>query len=1117
MSSLYKRIICWLLIFLTPLGIFASMGVPVSAGSQHAVSSTLAEGYNAAIIDAIPPDSISSVPPNSIASALPAPVTIALTQTFDGTQSVWAEPFLQKGNDYGLTYPDIMKNFKKPITREEFCTIVVKLYEKLTGAFVNAVASPFTDTSNSEIIKAFQLGIVNGTGGGKFSPYNNITRQEICVMIFRCLGVALPQLNKDTSGDFPFSDQDLIASWALTAMKFAYKNTIMNGVGNNKIDPLSNTTREQAITLLVRTYEAFKKNEINGTVNVGQPAIVPSEKDKFKALDFYDRISMPGFDTRIKLYAATEAGKPVSKPTADVSDKLIVASAGNISDIPYGLNFSAVINFNIMQSINGIPASWKLPRPKGPVYSDAPCASFIDRNGSSKILWFYFKLQNANAAKIVWQVSKTPFTGLKDSWKNPVGLVKSGDVSPAQTEFSVDFAAFAPGVPLGGIYKLNIQGLLTLNNTGTYKEIPKGQRKYFVRAVPVDVQGNCIGDPGTGVSVLYGDPATSPAMSLTPVTSSFQLWGTLRQNDPEGGGPYDHGSSGEFPNKLVHQTQPYGYSCESTEPLWFCFYGYDPSATRIVIQVSTKPFTGTAADWQSFSGLAYTKTYSTLPAVVYSGYKDTVPISFTDFGPSKSIMKPDEYIPYYVRAVAVKPSNTPGSNDVTFSETITVKYGYPSMPKIYIPQTIVAKSYLPAVQLIHYQPVQWESDWEHHYYVFRKPKWNEINCMFRNVNTGAVLHSYAYYMMTDPGLTIDKYENEIIPTVLVPGTKVTIIDKVEDKSWWQDLWDSIVNFFSSILDVIKSIVNWVSSAYADLKVGLINFVASNFPGIPDDWRAGLQKALTALVDTGLAAMGIPPDLPNFDQLTSMSVDYMAQVALTESGIPANDITQEMIDKTASGISDQMKDSADKATPNPIDAAFLKVDPQWLYAPAYMDIQVSNPYDKPSLPISLNIDALWEWRDSNITITHDVWGQLPTDQQYADSLQYVSHFLYGLSRGHNGYPIYYPVFEPVRGQPVPSLKPGEKSTVRIYLKEYYGKPYPFAVNGDIVTPEDFFHLYWGELGDVSFRVYTDGYDLPDAKQAAISQGFVGDSDHIYYYTYDTYQNSAGFTGDTSAVH
>ncbi len=270
--------------------------------------------------------------------------------------------------------------------------------------------------------------------------------------------------------------------------------------------------------------------------------------------------------------------------------------------------------------------------------------------------------------------------------------------------------------------------------------------------------------------------------------------------------------------------------------------------------------------------------------------------------------------------------------------------------------------------------------------------------------------------------------------------------------------------------------------------------------VPDEWRDELKIALEALVNTGLAAMGIPPSLPNFDQLTSMSLEYMAEVALTEAGIPANQITKEMVKQTAEGIGAEIAKSTNTASPNPINAPFMKNYPDYLYRPAYIDVELSNPYGKPPLPGSFNIDVEWEWRE-NVQLDHSVWAQLPQGQQYADALQYLLHFVYGLSRGHEGYPIYYPVFQPVRGQPIPSLLPGEKRLVRIYLQEFSRGKYPFAVNGDNIEWEDFAHLYWGDVGKARFSVSTDQYSLPDVRGEAKKQWFVPDGNHYYTFHYD----------------
>ncbi len=175
-----------------------------------------------------------------------------------GDASDWAQAELQEAYDLDLTTDDILNNFDKNITRKEFCEIAVKLYEALSGEnALTAIVNPFTDTTNATVLKAYELGIIKGTSDTTFSPNNPITRQEICVMIYRTLKANDPDLNMNISGVDEFSDEDSIASWAIDAVKFANKNSIMKGTGTNRISPLSNTSREQAIVLLKRTFESF--------------------------------------------------------------------------------------------------------------------------------------------------------------------------------------------------------------------------------------------------------------------------------------------------------------------------------------------------------------------------------------------------------------------------------------------------------------------------------------------------------------------------------------------------------------------------------------------------------------------------------------------------------------------------------------------------------------------------------------------------------------------------------------------------------------------------------------------------------------------------------------------
>ena len=201
-------------------------------------------------------ESFESAPSNELKLNLSMPLEDA--PVYDGTQSDWAEPEITQAYNWGLTYAGVMSDFQKQITREEFCVISVKLYEKLSGKTAVAVANPFTDTSSADILKAYGLGIVKGVGDGLFAPNSNITRQEMCVMIYRALQAAGKMTALLPGGSFPFTDQGDIASWAIDAVRFCNQNNIMKGTSATTISPLVNTPREQAIVLIKRTYDSFK-------------------------------------------------------------------------------------------------------------------------------------------------------------------------------------------------------------------------------------------------------------------------------------------------------------------------------------------------------------------------------------------------------------------------------------------------------------------------------------------------------------------------------------------------------------------------------------------------------------------------------------------------------------------------------------------------------------------------------------------------------------------------------------------------------------------------------------------------------------------------------------------
>ncbi len=192
-------------------------------------------------------------------------LTLVLTLTFTAfaIPSDWAKAEVDEARANNLIVAEADQNYQDFITRELFCKLIIRMVEEQSGAPVQiTIANPFTDTASSEIVKAYQLGIVKGISETQFAPDNLITRQEVAIMMMRAFRV-LDQMNGtsytqnvNVSG-LVFNDESSIASWAIQDVKEAFVLGIIKGVGDNTMNPLGNTTVEQSILLTVRLFNRF--------------------------------------------------------------------------------------------------------------------------------------------------------------------------------------------------------------------------------------------------------------------------------------------------------------------------------------------------------------------------------------------------------------------------------------------------------------------------------------------------------------------------------------------------------------------------------------------------------------------------------------------------------------------------------------------------------------------------------------------------------------------------------------------------------------------------------------------------------------------------------------------
>ncbi len=185
-----------------------------------------------------------------------SPVSLGLKSYYQNA-SQWAFSELDRAVGFYMISDVIRDDMKKEITREEFCVIVVRLYELQTGSTINYEGQSFTDTNNPEVLKAAKLGIVRGIGDGKFLPNNLVTRQEIAVMLVRALKAIHPDMDFNYGSIKP-AIESKIASWAIEEVNFMRYKEILKGDDKGLINPLGHTTREQAVILALRTHDTFK-------------------------------------------------------------------------------------------------------------------------------------------------------------------------------------------------------------------------------------------------------------------------------------------------------------------------------------------------------------------------------------------------------------------------------------------------------------------------------------------------------------------------------------------------------------------------------------------------------------------------------------------------------------------------------------------------------------------------------------------------------------------------------------------------------------------------------------------------------------------------------------------
>ena len=185
---------------------------------------------------------------------------IQSNKTFSDIQDSWAKSDIELLASKMLIAgkSDSAYEPKSNITRAEFATLLVRalgLEEGILqpGQFKDVDLNAWYAGS---VATAVAKGIITGFEGQLFKPNNNITREEMAVMIVRAAQVAGID-NKLSAAEQEtyltrFGDHETISAWAGKDVALAAGAGIINGMPNGDFSPRNNADRAQSAVMLKR-------------------------------------------------------------------------------------------------------------------------------------------------------------------------------------------------------------------------------------------------------------------------------------------------------------------------------------------------------------------------------------------------------------------------------------------------------------------------------------------------------------------------------------------------------------------------------------------------------------------------------------------------------------------------------------------------------------------------------------------------------------------------------------------------------------------------------------------------------------------------------------------------
>ena len=186
------------------------------------------------------------------------------------------------------------------------------------------------------------------------------------------------------------------------------------------------------------------------------------------------------------------------------------------------------------------------------------------------------------------------------------------------------------------------------------------------------------------------------------------------------------------------------------------------------------------------------------------------------------------------------------------------------------------------------------------------------------------------------------------------GQKLDFTPHPQDKG----ILDVIGDFFDGLVDFVSGAANWVSTAYEDIQKMAVDLAV----------KISGQERLRGLFEMGLnigmAAIGLPPAIPDFDVLCGMGKEYLVETIASSAGVD---------EELAGRVADKFIQEARKAGNGGGNAScWFKPDPDFYYRPGYVEMTVTNPHNVPTDKIiaRVKISTTDNETGKELTLYHD---------------------------------------------------------------------------------------------------------------------------------------------------